>query len=167
MASIFQYTGQAIAYTLFAVVVGYFATQPAYTYFPPDKAQIKLSFGHAGDHETECRRLTQEELNKLAPNMRRPMDCPRGRLAVLIELELDGELIYSAELPPSGIAGDGVSTAYKTFAVEPGEHQLVARLRDSNRSEGFDHEKASKITLLPQQNFVIDFHPSRGGFQFL
>ena len=40
MPSIFQYTGQAIAYTLFAVVVGYFATQPAYTYFPPDKAQI-------------------------------------------------------------------------------------------------------------------------------
>ena len=167
MVRVLQTIGQAIAYALFAVVVGYFATQPAYTYFPPDKAQIKLSFGHAGDHETECRRLTQEELNKLAPNMRRPMDCPRGRLAVLIELELDGELIYSAELPPSGIAGDGVSTAYKTFAVEPGEHQLVARLRDSNRSEGFDHEKASKITLLPQQNFVIDFHPSKGGFLFL
>lgn len=167
MASIFQYLGQAIAYTLFAVVLGYFATKPAYTYFPPDKAQIKLSFGHAADHETECRRLTQEELNQLAPNMRRPMDCPRGRLPVLIELELDGELLYSAELPPSGIAGDGVSTAYKTFAVEPGQHQLVARLRDSSRSEGFDHEKSSVITLSPQQNFVIDFHPSRGGFLFL
>ena len=167
MPSIFQYTGQALAYTLFAVVVGYFATQPAYTYFPPDKAQIKLSFGHAGKHETECRRLTQEELNKLAPNMRRPMDCPRGRLPVLIELELDGELLYSAALPPSGVAGDGVSTAYKTFAVDPGDHQLVARLRDSNRSEGFDHEKTSGITLSPRQNFVIDFHLSRGGFLFL
>ena len=167
MASIFQYLGQAIAYTLFAVVLGYFATKPAYTYFPPNKAQIKLSFGHAGKHETECRRLTQEELNKLAPNMRRPLDCPRKRLPVLIELELDGELLYSAALPPSGIAGDGVSTAYQRFAVEPGEHKLVARLRDSNRSEGFDHEKASKITLLPQQNFVIDFNPSKGGFLFL
>jgi hypothetical protein len=167
MASIVQYLGQAIAYTLFAVVLGYFATKPAYTYFPLDKAQIKLSFGHAGDHETECRRLTQEELNQLAPNMRRPLDCPRGRLPVLIELELDGELLYRAELPPSGIAGDGVSTAYKTFAVDPGQHQLVARLRDSNRSEGFDHEKASGITLSPQQNFVIDFHPSKGGFLFL
>ena len=167
MANIFQYIGQAIAYTLFAVVVGYFATKPAYTYSPPDKAQIKLSFGHAGDHKTECRRLTQEELNQLAPNMRRPLDCPRGRLPVLIELELDGELLYSEALPPSGLAGDGVSTAYKTFAVDPGQHQLVARLRDSNRSEGFDHEKAAEITLLPQQNFVIDFHPSRGGFLFL
>jgi len=99
--------------------------------------------------------------------MRRPLDCPRGRLPVLIELELDGVLLYSAELPPSGLAGDGVSTAYKTFAVDPGQHHLVARLRDSNRAEGFDHEKASEITLSPQQNFVVDFHPSRGGFQFL
>jgi hypothetical protein len=159
--------GQAIAYTLFAMVVGYFATQPAYTHLDPGKAQIKLSFGHAGEHTTACRRLTQEELNQMAPNMRRPLDCPRGRLPVLIELELDGELLYRAEVPPSGLAGDGVSTAYKTFAVDPGQHQLVARLRDSNRSEGFDYEKASGITLSPQQNFVIDFHPSRGGFLFL
>jgi hypothetical protein len=167
MANIFQYIGQAIAYALFALVVGYFATQPAYTYLEPDKAQIKLSFGHAGQHLTECRRLTQEELNQLAPNMRRPLDCPRGRLPVLIELELDGELLYSEELPPSGLAGDGVSTAYKKFAVDPGRHQLVARLRDSSRSEGFDYEEASEITLSPHQNFVIDFHPSRGGFLFL
>jgi hypothetical protein len=167
MVRVLQTIGQAIAYALFAVVIGYFATQPAYTYLDPGKAQIKLSFGHAGEHITECRQLTQEELNKLAPNMRRPMDCPRGRLPVLIELELDGELLYSAELPPSGLAGDGVSTAYKKFAVDPGQHRLVARLRDSNRSEGFDHEKASAITLSPQQNFVIDFHPSRGGFLFL
>ena len=167
MVRVLQTIGQAIAYALFAVVIGYFATQPAYTYLDPGKAQIKLSFGHAGEHITECRQLTQEELNKLAPNMRRPMDCPRGRLPVLIELELDGELLYSAELPPSGLAGDGVSTAYKKFAVDPGQHRLVARLRDSNRSEGFDHEKAAEITLLPQQNFVIDFHPSKGGFLFL
>jgi hypothetical protein len=167
MANIFKYIGQAIAYALFAVVVGYFATQPTYTYFDPGKAQIKLSFGHAAQHLTECRRLTQEEMNQLAPNMRRPTDCPRGRMPVLIELELDGELLYREELPPSGLAGDGVSTAYKKFAVEPGQHRLVARLRDSRRTEGFDHEKASEITLSPQQNFVIDFHPSRGGFLFL
>ena len=167
MANLSKYIGQAIAYALFAVVIGYFATQPAYTYFAPDKAQIKLSFGHAGEHETECRQLTQEELNQLAPNMRRPIDCPRRRVPVLIELELDGELLYRKELPPSGLAGDGVSTAYKTFAVDPGQHQLVARLRDSRRSEGFDHEMASEITLSPQQNFVIDFRPAMGGFLFM
>ena len=33
MASILQYLGQAFAYLLIAVFIGYFATQPAYTYF--------------------------------------------------------------------------------------------------------------------------------------
>ena len=47
MANLSKYIGQAIAYALFAVVIGYFATQPAYTYFDAGKAQIKLSFGHA------------------------------------------------------------------------------------------------------------------------
>ena len=44
MASIFQYTGQAIAYTLFAVVVGYFATEPAYTHFDPGKGADQAQF---------------------------------------------------------------------------------------------------------------------------
>ncbi len=167
MAEILKYIGQAIAYTLFAITVGYFATQPAYTHLDPGKAQIKLSFGHAGEHTTECRRRTQEELNLLAPNMRRPTECPRGRMPVFVELEMDGELLYRAALPPSGLAGDGVSTAYQTFAVEPGRHRLVARLRDSRRTDGFDYEQAADITLSPRQNFVIDFHPSRGGFLFL
>ena len=38
MANIFKYIGQAIAYALFAVVVGFFATKPAYTYLEPGKA---------------------------------------------------------------------------------------------------------------------------------
>jgi len=167
MPRAFQYIGQLIAYALFALVVGYFATQPAYTHLDPDKAQIKLSFSHAGEHRQECRRLTQEELNQLPPNMRRPMDCPRERLSLLVELELDGELLYQDKLPPSGLAGDGASTAYRKFPVTAGVHNLVARLRDSRRKDGFDYEQVAKITLTPQQIFVIDFRPELGGFQFL
>ena len=167
MGRIFQTAGQVIAYALFAVVIGYFATRPAYTHLAPGKAVIKLSFSHAGQHKGECRQLTQEELNKLPPNMRRPMDCPRERLPLLIELELDGQLLYQDELPPSGLAGDGASTAYKKFPVDSGQHHLVARLRESGRTDGFDYEKEAEITLAPQQNFVIDFRPELGGFLFL
>jgi hypothetical protein len=167
MNRLVQVIGQLIAYGLFALVVGYFATRPAYTHIAPNKAVIKLSFSHAGAHVEECRQLTQEELNRLPPNMRRPMDCPRERLPLLIELELDGELIYRDELPPSGLASDGSSTAYKKFPVDAGRHHLVARLRDSRRTDGFDHEKSASITLTPQQNFVIDFRPELGGFLFL
>lgn len=167
MPSVLRIFGQLIAYALFAVVIGYFATQPAYTHLDPDRALIKLSFSHAGAHREECRRLTQEELNQLPPNMRRPMDCQRARVPLLVELEMNGEILYRDALPPSGLASDGASTAYRKFPVSAGSHTLVARLRDSRRKDGFDYEKAAEITLAPQQNFVIDFRPELGGFLFL
>ncbi len=162
-----QYVGQVIAYALFAVVVGHFATQPAYTHLQPGEALIKLSFSHAGAHKEECRRRTQEELERLPPNMRRPLDCNRERVPLLIELEMDGKIIYRDSLPPSGLSGDGASTAYKKFRVSTGAHRIVARLRDSRREDGFDYEQAANINLTPQQNFVIDFRPEQGGFLFL
>jgi len=166
MPKVLRYFGQFVAYALFALAVGYFATQPAYTHLGPDEALIKLSFSHAGAHIRECRKLTQEELNRLPPNMRRPMDCPRERLPLLIELELDGKMLYRDTLPPSGLSGDGASTAYRKFSVPTGSHHLVARLRDSRRNDGFDYEKAVDVSLTPQQNFVIDFRPELGGFLF-
>jgi len=166
MASITRFIGQAIAYALFAGVIGYFATAPAYTHLAPGKAVIKLSFSHAGEHREECRRLTQEELNRLAPNMRRPMDCSRERLPLLVELVLDGERLYHAELPPAGLARDGASTAYRRFPVAAGHHHIELRLRDSRRPDGFDYERSADITLAPQQNFVVDFRPELGGFLF-
>lgn len=158
--------GQTIAYTLLAVVIGYFSTRPAYTHLAPEEALIKLSFSHAGAHAQECRKLTQEELNRLPPNMRRSTECPRERVALLVELELDGKILYRDRLPPSGLSGDGASTAYQKFPVRAGTHQLVARLRDSRREDGFDYEQAVTMDLTSQQNFVVDFRPERGGFLF-
>jgi len=162
-----QFLGQAIAYSLFAVVIGYFATRPAYTHHDPDKALIKISFSHAGAHVEPCKRLSQEELNLLPPNMRVPTKCTRERLPLLLEALIDEQLVYSEELPPSGLASDGTSTVYAKFPVDAGQHQLLVRLRDSRRVTGFDHEKSAIITLQPQQNFVIDFRPELGGFLFL
>ena len=167
MPRIPQLIGQVILYGLFAAVIAYFATQPAYTHLDPDKALIKLSFSHAAQHIHECKRLSQEELNRLPPNMRRPMDCPRGRVPLLVEMELDGKIIYRDTLDPSGLAKDGATTAYKKIPVTAGTHHLIMRLRDTNRTEGFDHQKAGDITLAPQQNFVVDFRPELGGFLFL
>jgi hypothetical protein len=161
-----RYLGQFIAYALFAAVIGYFSTRPAYTHLAADEALIKLSFSHAGAHVHECRKLTQAELDRLPPNMRRPMECPRARVALLVELELDGKTLYRDTLPPSGLSGDGASTAYMKFPVTVGTHHLVARLRDSRRTDGFDYEQAVTLNLTPQQNFVIDFRPERGGFLF-
>lgn len=158
---------QVMVYTVFAVVLGYFSVSPSYTRIDPGLGVIKLSFSHAGAPRTECRRLSQEELNKLAANMRKATDCPRGRVSLLVELEVDGELLYRARLAPSGLAGDGASTVYKDFPVEAGRHTMVARLRDSRREQGFDWTMKRTVEISSRENVVIDFEAETGGFKIL
>jgi hypothetical protein len=156
--------GQIAAYAAFAAFIGYFAAAPAWSPSDSSRAEIKLSFSHAGARVQECRRYTPEELAKIPPNMRRPLDCPRARVPLVVELDLDGAPLYRAMLPPSGAWKDGQSSVYRRFVVAPGAHRLAMRLRDSRRATGFDHEKSVAITLVPRQNLVVDFRPDKGGF---
>ena len=165
MANPLGYLGQGAVYGLLALGIGYFSDRPAHTHFPPDLALIKLSFAH-GARKEDCRPRTAEELANLPPNMRRPKVCSRERLPVAVELLLDGEPLYKAVLPPTGLAGDGPSRAYQRFAVPPGQHELTARLRDTARAEGFDYERTVVVDLAPAQSLAIDFRGEMGGFIF-
>lgn len=158
---------QILVYSAFALLLGYFSASPTYTHINPELGVIKLSFRHAGEPETECHRRTQEQMEELAPNMRRAMDCPRKRVSLLVELELDGERVFRSFLPPSGLAGDGASTIYRDFTVPAGRYTLVARLRDSRRQEGFDWHMERNIEISPRENIVIDFRAETGGFKIL
>lgn len=165
MAKPLGYLGQALVYGLLALGIGYCSDRPAHTHFPPDMALIKLSFAH-GARKEECRPRTAEELAKLSPNMRRPMVCARERLPVAVELLLNDQPLYQAVLPPTGLAGDGPSRVYQRFAVPPGRHELTARLRDTDRAEGFDYERTVVVELAPAQSLAIDFRSEMGGFIF-
>ena len=165
MMRIVRFMGQGASYLLFVVLIAY-GTLAAHSHFPPDRALIKLSFTHGATRATECRRLTPEEIAKLPPNMRRPTECVRGRLPVVVELSIDGSVLLNTSLPPTGISGDGPSRIYRSFPVMPGRHHLVLRMRDTARTEGFDYVREADVTLAPQQNFVIDFRPEGNGFIF-
>ena len=165
MAKPLRHIGQGGAYLLLALAIGYFSDRPAYTHFPPEMALIKLSFAHGAQKEA-CRQRTPQELAELPANMRRPTVCSRERLPVAVELLLDGKPLYAAALPPTGLAGDGPSRAYQRFAVAPGRHELSARLRDSDRAEGFDYERTATVELAPAQSLAIDFRSEMGGFVF-
>lgn len=167
MASPARLLGQALAYAAFAAVVGYFSASPRYTHLESGMGVIRLSFSHAGERRQPCRRYSQEELEQLAPNMRRPLDCQRERVPLRIELELDGEVVYRDLLAPSGLAKDGASTAYRTVAVPAGSHHIAVRMSDSRRENGFDWQHEATVEIAPRQNFVIDFNARTGGFKFL
>lgn len=166
MHKIARYLGQAVVYGLIAALLGYFADTPAYRHADADKAQLTLSLAHSGKHVRECRRRSAAEIAALPPNMRKPLDCPRERLPVLVEVELDGQIIMRDSAPPSGLFGDGPSQIYENFVIPIGPHDLAVRLRDSDRVDGFDYQREARIVIAPRQRFVIEFRAEAGGFRF-
>jgi len=166
MSGALRICGQlAVIAALFAGVAA-FADWPVYRQTPRGTAIVMLSFVHSADRRAECRRLTPEEIAKLPPNMRRPLDCPRGRRPLHVELDVGDRVAYRASLPPTGIAGDGPSRVYQRFVLPVGPHDIAVRMRDTPRSEGFDHERNEQVTLAPDQMLVIDFRPEPAGFVF-
>lgn len=158
--------GQLMLMTTVMAGAALISDWPSYSQIPADSAVIKLSFTHGASRATACRQRTQEELQKLAPNMRRPTECPRGRPAVDTELLIDGQIVFGAALPPSGLSRDGPSQVYRRFTLQAGEHDVTARLRDRPAEAGFTHEHSEKVTLRPGQSVSIDFRPEQGGFVF-
>lgn len=155
---------QGMSLATVAGLLGWCSIAPSYTHFGAGQAMVKVSFSHGAPRVADCKRATPEELARLPPNMRRPVECPRRRLPVLVDFAIDGRPVLSAELPPSGVAGDGPSRLYRGFAVPAGTHQVHIRMRDSARTSGFDYEFARKVELAEYQNLVIDFEPTTGGF---
>ncbi|WP_374691739.1 hypothetical protein [Accumulibacter sp.] len=156
--------GQVILYGAFAAFIGYFATSPRYHQVADDVALIKLSISHLG--ERECRKRSPDELAKMPPNMRAPLDCPRERSDIRLEVDLDGQPILQTVMRPTGLYKDGVSTIYKRFEVKAGSHQLAVRMNDNLVKPGFNFVKEERISLKPHQVMVIDFNPDQGGLFF-
>jgi hypothetical protein len=146
--------------------VAFLSSRPLYRQLPENAAVMMLSFVHGADRKGECRRLTPEEIAKLPPNMRRVQDCPRGRRPIYVELDLDGKNVFRADLPPTGIAGDGPSRVYRRFVLPAGKYDVAVRMRDTARAEGFDHERRGTVEIAPEQMLVVDYRAESGEFIF-
>lgn len=155
--------GQGLLYGVFALVIGVFSQWPEYRHLPPDTAVIKLSMVHTGKPVGECRQRTPEELEALPPNMRAPLECPRERSPLVVELDVDGEPAARVSAPPSGLSRDGASAIYRRLTVPAGERRLTVRLRDDARGDGFGYRLERRVKLEPAQVLVIDFDTEKRG----
>lgn len=157
---------QLLAYALFFALVGFLSVYPELRLLDEDEAIVSLTFSHAGQRIGECKRLSQEELLALPPNMRKPDECPRERHALRIELQMDAELLYDATVAPSGLWADGKSSVYKRILVVAGEHDFTVRMNDSGRPDTVDFEETVSLRLFPGQNLVVYFDPASRRFHF-
>jgi hypothetical protein len=161
-----RYLGQALAYLLFIIFIGYFSTSPSYTFTKPDQAVIKLTFIHAGKRKEPCRKRTGKELAEMPAHLRKKMDCPRERSPLFVQIDLDGKTIFSREIQPKGLSHDLPSPVYQRFTIPAGTHHLHARMRDDIHTKGFNYERSETIKLAPSQILVIDFDSERKEFIF-
>lgn len=166
MTSLLKNILQLAVIGLIMVFIGYFADSPRHQYFDDGQAQIKLSFMHVGARVEECRRRTPEELAALPQHMRRPLECARERVPVVVEIEMDGNILYQRALPATGLRHDGPARGHAVFRVPQGEYRFAVRIRDTRRKEGFDHERQETIVLTSGQNLVIDYVREQGGIIF-
>jgi hypothetical protein len=160
-----RYAVQGVLYAAFVAFVGYFATAPSYEHLAPGEALVRLSFSHGAPRKEPCRERTAEELAKLPPNMRAPLDCSRERASVTVELEMDGKLLYHIVAPPTGLARDGASTVYRRLTVRAGRHDFRARLSDNAKGK-FNYVAERSVDLGAGQALLIDFNAGQGGFLF-
>jgi len=156
---------QLLLYLPLMALIGTFSTSPRFELIPAGDALLRISLIHAAERKQECRQRTPEELAKLPPNMRAALDCPRERAPLTVELEIDGALVFRRSVPPAGFKRDGAASLYHRLPVASGRHRVVARLRD--RADGpFNYVREETLELAPGGMLLIDFVPTKGGFDF-
>ena len=164
MNRIICYGLQAFNYLLFIAVVWYFSIMPPYHQLEGDEAVITLSFTHATKIREACRKLSQEELMKLAPNMRLSTSCPRERSPLNIELYLDEKLVNKEVLEPLSIHKDQGVSFFKQIKVKAGQHELRVWMNDDVNIDGPIYVYKEKISLKPEQLLLLDFDSGKKKF---
>jgi hypothetical protein len=157
-----RYLLQAFNYFAFMALIWYFATEPSIRILAEDEAMFTIAFAHAGELREPCRKLSNEELQKLAPNMRKLDDCPRERSPVSIEVMLDEKRIYHETYYPPGLFEDGSIDVYYRAKVPAGQHQLQVRMDDSVREQGFNHLLMQDVSIDPAHILLVEFDSVKG-----
>jgi hypothetical protein len=145
-------------------LVWYFSFSPPYVRLNPDESVITLTLSHAGKPVSECHKNSQEELNKLPPNMRKLEDCPRERSPVKIEVLMDGAPVIDEVVDPPGLYKDQGVDIYHSVKVPTGDHELEIRMNDNIRVEGPTHQYQQSVSLEPAQLLVIHFSSGQNQF---
>ncbi|RLA03945.1 MAG: hypothetical protein DRQ47_04215 [Gammaproteobacteria bacterium] len=159
-----NYYGQALFYAAIISFVGYFSTSPTYTRVAEGDATVKLSMRHTGQIIGECRIMSEEELQRLPPNMRQAKVCPRERSSIEFQFLVDGEEAYHKVVEPAGYKKDGRAKLYHRFTIKAGEHEITARLKDHRDLEDFNYQETQMIDLPSRAVLVVDFDPDTKKF---
>jgi hypothetical protein len=157
MANFRRYMGQIALYALFFVPLTWLTHQPTHRHLGEGLAELKIAVRHAGAIIGECVPVAPGAYTPLPGNKQRPQICPRERSPLQLELLLDGETLYRATVPASGLHNDGVASIYRRFTVPAGSHYLQLRMNDDAASQDYRWTLEQQLKLGPAQVMVASF----------
>lgn len=157
MDKVTRYLFQAVLYALFFVPLAFITQQPLHQHLAPDMAELKVAVRHAGQIIGACTPVSAADYANQAANMQHTEICPRERSPLQLELILDGDTLYRASVPASGLHQDGVSSMYQRFSIPAGPHHVQLRMNDDVAVDGYTWQLEQDIQLQPAQVMVARF----------
>jgi len=153
--------GQIFTWVLIGLTLATLSHVPAYRPLAPERALVRFAVSHPGERLGACRERSAGELARMAPNLRAPLDCPRGRAAVRVRFELDGAPLVDETLAPGGLAHDGMSTLYRRFEIGAGRHSLHVRVAERPDAPQARFERRLDVDLAPGQVLTVSVNAGR------
>ncbi len=150
-------TRRAMATTVLLLPIAYLSQAPYGADL--DHALLRIAIKIPGRAVENCRPLSDEEKETLPKHMQPPRICETVFVDYTLRVTLDGATVAEELFTHRGVQGDAPLLINKDIVVQPGEHDLSARLtpRDQKRPSslvasitfsGQSHFLAGKIQLL-------------------
>jgi hypothetical protein len=153
-----RYLGQALLYAVFFVLLAYLTHMPIHRHLAEGMAVLKIAVRHPGAIVGECTSVSGAGQGMRPSAMQQNTEiCPRERSPLQLELILDGETLYLATVPATGLHKDGISSMYQQFSVPAGSHHLQIRMNDDVTADGYTWQFEQDIELQPAQVVVASF----------
>lgn len=153
-----RYLGQAVLYALFFVPLAYFSKAPNYSNLAEGMAVLKVAVRHPGAVVGECTSAVGSGHGMRPATMTQSIEvCPRERSPLKLKLTLDGEVLYDAIVPASGLHSDGISSMYHRFEIPAGSHHIQIQMNDDVKVAGYTWQLEQDISLQSAQVMVASF----------
>ncbi len=150
------------------IMVAAFSRVP-YPPVSPDYAVVRLAWRAPGQRIEQCRRMTEEELQRLPVHMRREETCAQQILPYRLSVFLDDSLVLALTIRAAGAHRDRPLYVYEELTAKPGRRKLTVRFSRElpgeplrGRIEGdFPDELLleREIELLPRSVALVTYDP--------
>jgi hypothetical protein len=114
-------------FALVAVAILMAASHVGVTGYREDEAAVRVSWSARPERVEVCRRVSDEELAKLAQHMRRRVVCEGTTARYHLEVSRNGRVIDTATIRGGGLRHDRELYVARELATEPGRARLSVR----------------------------------------